>query len=247
MSATPDPPAPAPTIFHITHPKAGSQWIHGILRRLEGDRVVRPTPGVGHVLDRPLEPGLIYPAVYLDRERFEELQIPAGSRRFVVIRDLRDVLVSGYWSWKVSHPLLNDAMTENRATLNELSLHEGLMWMVGRWNNQAKIVESWIGSGTEVIRYEDLVADDLGILVPLLCDRLELPHSRDRVREAIESARFERRTKGRQRGSEDVGAHQRKGEPGDWRNYVVGPVADAFKERYGQLLIDAGYETDLDW
>jgi lipopolysaccharide transport system ATP-binding protein len=52
---------------------------------------------------------------------------------------------------------------------------------------------------------------------------------------------------GRSKGTEDPVSHYRKGIAGDWRNYFTPRVADAFKKRFGDILIAAGYEKDLNW
>ena len=58
---------------------------------------------------------------------------------------------------------------------------------------------------------------------------------------------FERKSGGRRKGEEDVRHHYRKGIPGDWRNYFTPRVKESFRQRYGDLLIQLGYETSLDW
>ena len=58
---------------------------------------------------------------------------------------------------------------------------------------------------------------------------------------------FTLKASGRGPGVENVNSHYRKGTPGDWVNHF-GPGHKAyFKERYGDLLIKLGYESDLDW
>jgi hypothetical protein len=52
---------------------------------------------------------------------------------------------------------------------------------------------------------------------------------------------------GRSKGQEDQKSHYRKGVAGDWINYLQGANKELFKQRWGQLLIDLGYEKDLDW
>jgi hypothetical protein len=52
---------------------------------------------------------------------------------------------------------------------------------------------------------------------------------------------------GRQKGQEDQKSHYRKGVAGDWVNHLTGANKDLFKERWGQLVVDLGYETDLNW
>lgn len=59
--------------------------------------------------------------------------------------------------------------------------------------------------------------------------------------------RFAKISGGRKRGTEDEESHYRKGTPGDWRNHFDPPLLEAFQERYGDLVVDLGYETDRDW
>ena len=53
--------------------------------------------------------------------------------------------------------------------------------------------------------------------------------------------------RGRKRGQEDVAAHQRKRIAGDWRNHFTDRVKEAFNKYYGDVLIQTGDETDLNW
>ncbi len=236
-----------PATFHITHHKAGSQWILAILRRLLRPQVVQPEQENGHVLNATLEEGRVYATAYISKPQFEALELPERWQRFIVIRDLRDAFVSGYWSWKLSHPRGSAHLDPARERLQAMSLNEGLLWLMDTWRGEGELVRSWMEVPDEVIRYEDLLTDDVGILVPLLTEKLDLDIDPEYAEKVIVGARFSAMTKGRGRGEEDVTAHNRKGVAGDWRNYIVGPVADKFKELYGQALIDSGYESDLDW
>jgi hypothetical protein len=183
------------------------------------------------------------------REQFESVAVPEDSRRFVVIRDLRDTVVSGYFSLKVSHgTFAADSVSELRGDLQRKSLESGLIQAIDQWLGvNARIQQSWIEAGEPVIRYEDLLENDVEILERVLIDECQYPIPRPRLRRIVETRRFERMSKGRPRGEEDVSAHLRKGVAGDWRNYFTEPVKDAFKERWGGLLVSAGYESDLEW
>src|SRR6185295_12722328 len=88
----------APALLCVTHYKAGSDWIHNILLECVGDRVVEPQPDLGQFLRAPVRQDKVYPKLYVTREQFESADLPPKWRRFVVIRDLRDTLVSGYFS-----------------------------------------------------------------------------------------------------------------------------------------------------
>jgi Sulfotransferase domain len=246
-----------PTIFHVTHWKAGSQWLHKILMACLPDRIVSPLVDDGRVnaqfLHRPLVQGGIYPTVYITREEFDSVPLPLWWRRFVIIRDLRDTLVSGYFSLKHSHSLaaatnLGPAVHDQRARLNLLTTGDGLIYLMARWLKlSANVQQSWLQAGEPLIRYEDLLASDVEILSRVLLGRCKLPVSAQQFKAAVRAMRFERLTGGRQRGKEDILAHERKGVAGDWRHYFTPRVKDVFKEHYGQLLVDTGYEHDSNW
>lgn len=237
-----------PTVFHITHWKAGSQWISKILRACAPERVVEAELDEVQFLSRPIQVGAVYSTLYVTREQFESVSLPANYRRFVIIRDLRDTLVSGYFSIKVSHALIDDRLVQWRKTLQSLSVEDGLLYMLEIWlPDSAQIQASWHRSGERLIRYESLLMDDLAILEPLLLDECELPITRERFQEIVVSNRFEQLTGGRPRGSEDLTAHERKGVAGDWQTYFTDKVKQAFKQQYGQLLIDTAYEQGFDW
>jgi 2-polyprenyl-3-methyl-5-hydroxy-6-metoxy-1,4-benzoquinol methylase len=237
-----------PTIIHVTHWKAGSQWLHGILRQCVPNQIVPPQVDEIQFVNWPIQAGKVYPTVYVTKQQFDRVQMPANSRHFVVIRDLRDTLVSAYFSMRISHPILMSGLTQLRSTLQSLNMEDGFLYLLDEWLPCcANIQSSWIEASERVIRYEDLLEHDLDILEPLLLDECQLPVSRKRLRKVILANRFEKVTRGRERGREDITAHERKGITGDWRNHFTERVRHAFKIRYGQLLVATGYEQDFSW
>src|SRR5205823_5007254 len=93
--------SPEPTVLHVTHWKGGSQWVRRILHELVPDRIVAPAnQEQDQFLTWPIQAGKVYPTVYVTKEQFDLVGIPACHRRFVIIRDLRDTLVSLYFSLK---------------------------------------------------------------------------------------------------------------------------------------------------
>lgn len=246
--AAPSTKAGSPTVFHITHWKAGSQWIYKILQECVPDRIVEPRLGEVQVRHYPIQQGFVYPTVYLPKAEFDRVGIPENSRWFVVIRDLRDTLVSAYFSFKISHPVLDDGFAVLRQKLWDLDQEEGLLYLLDHFLEEcARIQLSWLEAGEPLLKYEDLLVRDVELLEAVLIDRCGLPVSRERLREVVLANRFEVQTGGRSRGVEDVTAHQRKATPGDWRNHFTERVKRAFKARYGGLLAATGYEVDLNW
>jgi lipopolysaccharide transport system ATP-binding protein len=240
----------APTLFHVTHWKAGSTWIDAILRRCAPDLMVPAQPRAAHFLNNPIREGGVYPRVYVTREEFESVSLPSRWTRFVVVRDLRDTLISAYFSLKFSHTTDRfPKIADIRDRLRQMSFKEGLELAMssGMVTNSAAIQRSWAQAGEPLVRYEDLLEKDSEILERILIDDCGLQVDRPTLRTAIKRYRFSAMTGGRGRGQEDFLAHQRKGVAGEWRHYLRGSLKEAFKSEWGELLIVTGYESDLDW
>jgi len=237
-----------PTIFHVTHWKAGSQWIKKILRKLAPDRFIESQLEVGHFLKAPLQDGKIYTAVYVTKEQFESVDLPKKWCRFVVIRDLRDTLISGYYSLKVSHTVVSSKISSFRDELISRNIEDGLIYLIDNWLYlSANIQQSWLSSGETLIKYEDLLNDDISILSDVLINKCSIGLDVDEIKKTIMENRFEKLTGGRRCGIEDISAHERKGIAGDWKNYFTPRVTEYFKQKYGALIILTGYEKDDSW
>lgn len=246
---TPTIPDPSlPTIFHITHWKAGSQWVRAVLNQAVPERIVKVKHDMSHVTKDPIARGGVYTPVYLTRHKFLECvdqSIP--QKRFVVIRDLRDMLVSWYFSLKVSHGLTEGTKVGDfRQVLNSLGFEDGLAYLMEHGlGDNANIQLSWLRAGEHVIRYEDIIADEQGQFRHIFefCG-LKVPD--DRRRALVEANSFEKKT-GRRKGEEKVESHHRKGIRGDWRNHFSPATTARFKEKFGTVLVETGYEKGLDW
>lgn len=232
-----------PTVFHITHWKAGSQWLYKILRELAPDRIITPQLYEKQFLATPLVHGAIYPTVYVSKEQFHSVALPDNFRKFIIFRDLRDTLISGYFSIRYSHALMDEQLATWRQRLEEMSLEEGLLMVMDEWLPcSAHIQKSWIEAGEKFFLYEDLLKKDSEILEDLLINHCDIQVSSERLREVVAANRFENLTGGRKPGEENLMAHERKGVAGDWKNYFTPLVAQKFSERYGEILAIAGYD-----
>lgn len=236
------------TGFHVTHWKAGSQWIRAIIHRLDSSRLV-VGPGIAYLEGYGGTSGALYSPVYLHREAFYRIAGHDPShRRVVVVRDLRDAAVSWYFSVLHSHPS-NQKVLEFREQLATLSLADGLLLAFERpVAVMAKTQSSWREAPDDerlMIRYEDLISDS-ALWMNRLLDHLGVNADPLARAAALQAESFENRT-GRKLGEEDVSRHERKGVAGDWQNHFTDRVKDAFKEKFGQVLIETGYEADLNW
>ena len=236
------------TLFHVTHWKAGSQWIRKILEDTFPDLCVEPKVGIGHFLNDKLIHGRVYPTVYVTKEQFESIPKPFDWTKFIVIRDLRDTLISGYFSLKYSHAAISSGIVTYRDKLTSMSIEDGLIYLIHDWLQlSANVQKSWIYSDEAYIRYEDLLVDDVKQLSRVLVDTCCVDVDLKLLESSIVKNRFENLTGGRKRGQEEVLSHERKGVSGDWENYFTPKVKECFKQKYGTLLIDTKYETGLEW
>lgn len=216
-------------------------------------------------------------------------------RGFHVVRDPRDVLVSGYFSHRNSHSTKNWPELEgHRDALLDCSKEDGLFLEMefsrpffedmARWDyEQPNVLEMKMEELTadpvrhfvDIFRFLDMLTDDepegvdaLIQTVTMKMNRLNqkgrrfmpghvpmFPVPRRRIHrvsasavaDIVERRNFKKLSGGRKKGQENVHSHYRKGVPGDWANHLTPAHVDHFKAEYGDLLIQLGYESDLDW
>ncbi len=238
---------PVPTLLHLTHAKAGSTWIAAVLHELFGEKLAprgrRVAESSGGELGRHVfETGRVYPAMFMTRE--EVLSHPElnGCKRFVVIRDLRDTLVALFYSLKLAGPGENSAAS--RGEMDPIFSDDeeaGLLQVLdSRIAQIAEIQTSWFKQGEVILRYEDLIDSGFHVLRDAFIHRLGLPVSEKKLHRAIQCAPGERSAQAvRQRG--------RRGGAVQWRNHFTPKVRARFAEKFGHVLIAAGYEKDLAW
>lgn len=218
----------------------------GILRGLFGKRVKR------RYWDKPDFKGAehcIFPAVFMERGEALADSTVYTAKRFFVMRDLRDTLISRYFSLRYSHtPDPKGIINAMRARLCDKTEGEGLIEVISEVGMEmtANIQRSWMGAGEIVLRYEDLIANDVPLLVDLFVVKLGLPVTAQEVERVVVSQRFDA-LYGRKQGQENVMSHGRKGIAGDWKNHFTRELAEHFHARYGDVLRDTGYERDSTW
>jgi lipopolysaccharide transport system ATP-binding protein len=236
--------------------------------------------GLGQFYEEPLKPGAIYPAMYVSRPRFDNVLSPqvnlapetyqpsrsdgADVRnwynfvvrkepviKFVVIRDLRDTLVSLYFSLKVSHKIISENVADGRQILNETSEEDGLLFLIDeRGRASANIQHSWLQAcraegDVRLFRYEDLIANEQQEFARII-EYCQIEIAPQKLSKIVDKNSFSNLA-GRKPGEEDISSHYRKGISGDWKNHFTDRIKTEFKQKFGQLLIDTGYEKDMNW
>jgi lipopolysaccharide transport system ATP-binding protein len=235
-----------PAIYHFTQWKAGSQWVQGVLTELEPNRIyVPPMPVADGLVFEAVVPGRIYSPLYMNRQRFDESPFPhAPHRRFVVIRDLRDTLISWYFSLAKTHDENPDVL-RHRAILRDMDVETGLLYLVEHQDffGLTTIGSTWHeAADTLVIRFEDLIENPIRGF-RLICEECELDPTPEQFRKALKWRSFEALA-GRKRGSEGD-SHYRRGVAGDWERHFTPRVREAFSARFDDLQARIGYSPAM--
>jgi hypothetical protein len=251
-----------PIVFGNAIPKSGSKLLFNILRSLEliGPFVDTrlneikpffngaPTPKwwVLKQLDA-LRPGDIrFGYLYSSHDYVERLASNTWAT-FLIIRDPRDQIISEvYYALQIHlghalHDYLKQ-LPDMQACINVLitGIEEGPLKRVGVEGHYGRF-QNWLEQPAIcTIRYEDLIKDRNGevnrILTHIRTKGFEpqIPHEEavQTLIAAMEPARSET---------------YRKGRAGAWREHFSERNIELFKAHAGKLLIDLGYENDLDW
>ena len=289
---------------YFGHHKCASTWIDNILRDVCVEAGLRYRPLVDHQTPQGHGPLTDYTATiprnelgqHVAREQIDLLgcftadwtqveQLP-GVRGVHVIRDPRDIIVSGYFSHKNSHPVEHlPHMAAHRDRLRAASKEEGLFLEMDYAASEMADLSSWRYDHPDILelKMEELtpkpyagfleIFSFLGLLEDnpytlqgrlrtwsaALRNRLAQQHPRlkalrqktpvygELLLGRVFDHRYSKKAGGRSKGTADRKSHYRKGVAGDWRNHFTPDHVAAFKDRFGTLASDLGYEAGPDW
>jgi len=180
---------------------------------------------------------------------------------FHVIRDPRDIIVSGYFSHRNSHHTVNlPELEAHQNKLTECSKEEGI-FLEMEYSRELRrngvdigllsSLENWDYQQDNIleIKYEDLIADPAGMYTQIFSflGLMKSPADHSELLSILDHYSFKNLSGGRTRGTENKQNHFRKGVSGDWKNHFSQDHIDFFKQEYGDLLIRLDYEQDNNW
>jgi hypothetical protein len=163
----------------------------------------------------------------------DKIRRTAGDWRGLrIIRDPRQVLVSNYFHHKGDHHTeINgwvwDQLKHDKPILNELSKEDGILHEldnISRHVIEDLVLASFDDERVLTLRLEDFSADPKAHL-ERIASFLKVPDV----------------------AGIDLGATQANPDSGPWPQHFTSKIREVFKARYGQALIDLGYEEDMDW
>jgi hypothetical protein len=252
----------AENVYHCCVHKTASQWLRKIFRDqrtyqhcgLEVYNYEEELPGgvdTRRITERTFNGefprGTIVTPIYIDLPGFHRLPKPENFRAFFVPRDPRDVVVSWYFSVKLTHKVMG-LIGEVREKLQTLSEEDGMQFVIEFVDSRGGFaaLRSWqqgVASDLRlcIFRYEDLTGDNQFDTWKQLLTHCDIQMPDDVLCEVLNDYAFSTLTKGRERGAEDVKSHLRKGVHGDWKNHFTSAVEKQFRAVTGGLVEELGY------
>jgi len=149
-----------------------------------------------------------------------------------VLRDPRQVLVSNYFHHIGGHTVwaygwVWDQLEHDKPILRSLPKEEGMLYELENISKQIiemQLLPKFDDDRIMTIKVEDFNRDPRRFLCEI-SDFLEVP----------------------QLAGIDLGRRFRNPDSGYWRYHFTPKLFDVYKKRYGEALIELGYEKDLDW
>ncbi|MCH8824501.1 MAG: sulfotransferase domain-containing protein [Planctomycetes bacterium] len=241
-------PKTFPLVFVVGYPKSGTTWAC----QLVADYLQLPFPQFS------LLPIGCH-AIIHGHERVWK-NCPKGV---YIIRDGRDALVSQYFFRSRSipegdHPqmtayqrrsfpgLVNKANVKDNITSFLKRQLANPRFAKANWGQHARSYFEVANTNVVLLRYEDLLTDGPNTLAQAMSKLTSQPVDLERAQRSIDRFSFKKQA-GRSAGQEDRSAFLRKGQTGDWRNHFTKDAAKIFDKHCGDMLIQAGYESDHSW
>jgi hypothetical protein len=192
---------------------------------------------------------LSHPRIIKSHERYN----PGYPRVIYIYRDVRDVMVSLFFYFRKYGRFANFASFFEVFVKGRLYHDLG----VGSWEEN---VMGWLAHSDRIaaVKYEDLLVDTRSVLDKTL-ERVRVTLDKDLIAYAADLCTFQwmhnldrtRDIEGRADliipGAEPTIPFIRKGTSGQWKEFLSSAQIDVVKEKYGELLLRLGYETNFDW
>jgi hypothetical protein len=176
----------------------------------------------------------------------------------MLLRDGRDVAVSGVMHWLSKHYSSDADISEHQrrrraffveqtgAAPDRFFADAEIQDWARYWREPIDAITTHLPGKALVVRYEDM-SRDLAAELRRICDRIGIEATPRAIEPCLAESTFERMSGGRRRGEDAPGQHVRKGIVGDWLSYFTAADAAAFDRAAGSTLIAQGYEQDASW
>ena len=218
-------------IWVVGCPKSGNTWLIRLvaeaLNSRSGDSSEASLPPSAEGFDRPGKYYIFHE--HLMKRRY----VPQENKIIFIIRDLRDVIVSAKYYWKLD------------------TIDSSITKIARRWK---KTNEYWLNedAATSYVRYEQLI-DNTEFHLNRVLNEIGIVPAKD-LGEVVANQEFHAKRKYIEKhghtmpfGLTGQRGMLRKGIVGDWRNHFSKENAKRVHDEFYDMLNSLGYENDPEW
>jgi len=194
--------------------------------RLLRDEIVTDVkfPGVG-----------MWENINVKDKRFKSL-FPPISKTVSIIRDPIDILISGYYSHKKSHPVIEGLWKDlpvQRSVLLKLNKEEGLLSTIDFLAYQFNNLKHLYKSKVTFFMFEDIV-NNPHQLVNNILNVWEMKATN--IKKVVDKFTLENLKSGKVKTPPFNSDHYRSGIPGEWKDVLSTKVLNKFNKKYPNLI-----------
>ena len=172
-------------------------------------------------------------------QHFQQLLRLFPKAKFIyVVRDIRDVIVSG---WFFNITLDPKGALEHFGDMHQYGVHMAKIWVEDIARGMKFIEQN--NKQALMIKYEELWHKPQDITRRLL-QFVNVTDTDDLINTCLHYTNFSRLSGGRERGSENRASFYRKGVIGDWRNHLDNDTLVEIEMHCGALMDRLGYSRD---
>lgn len=156
----------------------------------------------------------------------------------LMVRDIRDIIVSGHVHLRRQHGEAGDEPIANYAKR-----------VANVWVQDVGRAQKFMSNNPDrctLTHYEKLHSEPHQCMAGIL-DHLGVNANEESVSACVDAGLFQNLTKGRERGEEDPNSQFRKGIVGDWQDTLSREAKQNIYEEAGDALKALGYTRNSDW
>lgn len=161
-----------------------------------------------------------------------------NAKFVLMVRDIRDIIVSGHVHLKRQHGRAGDEPIANYAKR-----------VANIWVQDVRRAQTFMSKNPDrciLIHYEKLHAEPHQCMARVL-EHLGVSADKENVSACVDAGLFQNLTKGRKRGQEDPNSQFRKGIVGDWQHVLDKEAKQNISAKAGDALVALGYTRNSDW
>jgi len=234
----------------LLYHKCASQWMKNVFFKLSGIQneflfMGNREPENGNRVLRNEEivtdsnfPGIgMWENINVEDKKFKSL-FPPISNTVTIIRDPRDILISGYYSHKKSHPVIEGMWKDlpvQRSVLLKLNTEDGLLstidFLAYQFNNLKHLYKSKIS----FFLFEDVV-DNPHQLVKNILNVWDIKATNINIKKVVDKFTLENLKSGKVKTPPFNSDHYRSGITGEWKDVLSVKVLNKFHKKYPNLI-----------